>query len=230
MGKSAARSGGKSAARSGGKSAARSGGKSAARSGGMSAARSGGKSAARSGSVWVFGYGSLVWNPGFAHASAQVARLDGFRRAFCMRSIHHRGTPQAPGLVLALDAAPGARCDGLAFEIPARIAPETLEYLRARELISAAYLETVQPVTLQGGRQVEAVTYIIDRAHDQYCGALPLEEQARIIARAHGGRGPNAEYLVQTAEHLAALGLRDAELDWLVTRVRALARCGATDR
>ncbi len=175
----------------------------------------------RTASRWVFGYGSLVWNPGFAYESAQIARLDGFRRSFCMRSIHHRGTVADPGLVLALDAAPGA-CEGLAFEIPSRIAEETLEYLRARELISAAYLETMQPLALADGRRIEAVTYVIDRDHNQYCGGLPLEEQARIIAQAHGGRGPNAEYLFNTATHLVELGLRDPELDWLVARVRAL--------
>lgn len=172
--------------------------------------------------LWVFGYGSLVWNPGFAYSSREVARLDGFRRAFCMRSIHHRGTEAEPGLVLALDLADGALCHGVAFEIAPQIAEETLEYLRARELISAAYLETDQLVTLADGRQVQAVTYIIDRAHDQYCGALALEDQARIIARAVGGRGPNCEYLHQTAAHLAALGLEDAELTWLSDRVKVL--------
>ena len=86
--------------------------------------------------LWVFGYGSLVWNPGFAWSSRQIARLDGFRRSFCMLSIHHRGTEAQPGLVLALDAAEGAECHGVAFEIAAEIADESLEYLRARELIS----------------------------------------------------------------------------------------------
>ena len=173
-------------------------------------------------SLWVFGYGSLVWNPGFAWSSRQVARLAGYRRSFCMRSIHHRGTPENPGLVLALDAADDAECQGVAFEIDARIAEETLEYLRARELISAAYIETRQPVDLADGRRVEAVVYVIDRAHDQYCGGLSLDEQARIIAGATGGRGPNCEYLHQTARHLAQLGLNDPALDWLSERVSAL--------
>lgn len=172
--------------------------------------------------LWVFGYGSLIWEPGFAFAARQVARLEGFHRSFCMRSIHHRGTEAAPGLVLALDAAGGQVCQGLAFEVPGEIAAETLEYLRARELISAAYLETVQRVWLEDGRAVDAVTYVIDRDHNQYCGGLALEEQAGIIARAVGGRGPNAEYLFQTAAHLAALGLADPELDWLSRRVRQL--------
>ena len=174
--------------------------------------------------LWVFGYGSLIWNPGFAWTRRVTARLDGFHRSFCMRSIHHRGTIDAPGLVLALDAAAGAHCAGVAFEIAPQIAEETLEYLRARELISAAYLETVQPLTLEGGARVEAVAYIIDRAHAQYCGGLPLEEQAQIIARAAGGQGRNRDYLHQTARHLSDLGLADPELDWLSHRVAALAR------
>lgn len=172
--------------------------------------------------TWIFGYGSLIWDPGFAWSSRQPARLTGFRRSFCMRSIHHRGTVARPGLVLALDAAEGAECHGVAFELAPQVAEETLEYLRARELISAAYLETVQPVSLADGRQVAAVAYVIDRAHDQYCGALPLDEQAQIIARAVGGRGPNADYLHQTAAHLADLGLPDPDLTWLSDRVKVL--------
>ncbi|MGY6535123.1 MAG: gamma-glutamylcyclotransferase [Pararhodobacter sp.] len=172
--------------------------------------------------LWVFGYGSLLWDPGFAWSSHLPARLRGFHRSFCMRSIHHRGTQAQPGLVLALDAQEGAECAGLAFEIAPQIAEETLEYLRARELISAAYLETRQTVDLADGRAVQAVVYVIDRAHWQYCGDLSLEEQARIIARAQGGRGSNRDYLHQTAAHLAELGLPDADLDWLSRRVAAL--------
>lgn len=171
--------------------------------------------------LWVFGYGSLIWEPGFAYVDRQLARLHGWHRSFCMRSIHHRGTPEHPGLVLALDAAPGARCDGVAFAVAPDQAEATLAYLRARELISSAYLERVLPVTLADGRTVDAVTYVIDPDHEQYCGGLPLEAQAEIIARAVGGRGRNTDYLWNTAAHLAELGLADPELDWLASRVRA---------
>lgn len=178
--------------------------------------------------LWIFGYGSLIWDPGFAWSDRRPARLEGFRRSFCMRSIHHRGTEADPGLVLALDAAEGGECAGLAFEVDARIAEESLEYLRARELISAAYLETRQPVTLDDGRVVEAVVYVIDRAHVQYCAGLSPEDQARIISRAVGGRGPNADYLHQTSAHLHELGLPDPDLAWLSDRVKALQRGAMT--
>lgn len=172
--------------------------------------------------LWVFGYGSLVWNPGFVVAEQAIARLPGYHRSFCMRSIHHRGTVARPGLVLALDAMAGASCDGVAFRVAPGHAGQTLAYLRERELISAAYLERVLPVDLADGRQVAAVTFVIDADHAQYCGGLPLEEQARIIAAAHGGRGPNDEYLHNTAAHLAAIGIADDDLLWLADRVRTL--------
>jgi len=171
--------------------------------------------------LWVFGYGSLIWNPGFPVAEQAVARLQGWHRSFCMRSIHHRGTVDAPGLVLALDAVEGAHCDGIAFRAETGTEAETLDRLRERELISSAYLETMHAVTLSDGRRVEAVVYVIDPEHEQYC-TLDLEEQARIIARAVGGRGPNRDYLAATARHLAELGLADADLDWLVARVETL--------
>lgn len=174
------------------------------------------------GDLWVFGYGSLLWNPGFPVTESRVATLRGWHRSFCMSSIHHRGTPEAPGLVLALDQKPGAVCHGIAFRVAAGDAGPTIAYLRERELISSAYLETRQAVDLaQGGRIADVLTYVIDPAHEQYC-TLSLEEQARIIARAAGGRGPNDEYLMNTASHLHALGLPDPDLDWLVARVRAI--------
>jgi glutathione-specific gamma-glutamylcyclotransferase len=175
-------------------------------------------------SLWVFGYGSLLWNPGFEVAEQALARLEGWRRSFCMRSIHHRGWPEAPGLVLALDAAERAVCHGVALRAEPGTEAATLAYLRERELVSSAYLEERLAVTLTDGRAVEALVYVVDRAHEQYCGRLSLEAQARIIARAIGGRGPNREYLWNTADHLRALGIEDADLDWLSDRVAALSQ------
>ena len=173
--------------------------------------------------LWVFGYGSLLWDPGFPVAARHVARLHGWRRSFCMASIHHRGTEARPGLVLALDAAGGAHCDGLALRVAPGHEAATLDYLRARELVSAAYLETRQAIDLRDGARIEDVlTFVIDRDHAQYRGALSLSEQAAIIARAVGGRGRNDAYLYNTAAHLAELGIADADLEALVTQVRIL--------
>lgn len=171
--------------------------------------------------LWVFGYGSLIWNPGFPVAERVVARARGWHRSFCMRSIHHRGTPEKMGLVLALDRAE-TFCDGVAFRVTPGAEAETLATLRERELISSAYLEEWLPVQTADGRDLTALTYVIDPDHDQYCGGLALQEQATIIATAVGGRGPNRDYLYATATHLAELGIADADLDRLVTMVREI--------
>lgn len=172
--------------------------------------------------MWVFGYGSLLWNPGFDVVETVIGTLPGYARSFCMRSIHHRGTEQQPGLVLALDEQPQASCTGMALRVAPGREAQTLDYLRERELISSAYVEKNLDVSLENGRTVEAVVYVIDETHDQYCGGLPLEEQAQIIATAVGGRGPNTEYLHNTADHLREVGLRDADLEWLQARVKSL--------
>jgi cation transport protein ChaC len=172
--------------------------------------------------MWVFGYGSLLWNPGFEITVRAVATLPNYARSFCMRSIHHRGTVDDPGLVLALDKRNGAQCAGVAFAVAAGKEDETLQYLRERELVSSAYLEKLLTLNLADGRRVEAVTYVIDESHEQYCSDLPLEEQAQIIANAVGGRGPNWEYLYNTASHLRDIDLRDPDLEWLTARVREL--------
>ncbi len=172
--------------------------------------------------MWVFGYGSLLWNPGFPVARSELATLQGYARSFCMSSIHHRGTEEKPGLVLALDEQPDAHCKGLALAVEAGHEDRTLHELRERELISSAYVERMLDVHLDNGDIVTAVTYVIDEGHVQYCGGIPLEEQAQIIAHAVGGRGPNTEYLYNTAEHLAEIGLHDPDLEWLSQRVRSI--------
>jgi cation transport protein ChaC len=170
--------------------------------------------------LWVFGYGSLIWDPGFPVAERRIARAEGWHRSFCMRSIHHRGTVESPGLVLALDRAEAASCTGVAFRVEPGHEGATLAALRERELVSSAYLELTLPVVTDGGT-LEALTYVIDPDHVQYCHLDP-EEQAQIIARATGGRGANRDYLWSTAAHLAELGIADPDLEWLAARVRDL--------
>ena len=172
--------------------------------------------------MWVFGYGSLLWNPGFEVAESVIGALPGYARSFCMRSIHHRGTVAAPGLVLALDQQPNAACSGMALRVAPDTEAATLAYLRERELISSAYLEKNLLVNARDGRNLDAVSYVIDAAHVQYCGGISLEEQAQVIAQAVGGRGPNTEYLFNTVEHLRQIKIFDPDLEWLDSRVRSL--------
>lgn len=172
--------------------------------------------------LWVFGYGSLIWNPGFPVAEQKLATLRGFNRSFCMSSIHHRGTVEKPGLVLALDPVDDAKCRGVAFRVPDDQATATVEYLRKRELISSAYVERVLQIRFDDDSEADALVYVVDTNHVQYVGGMPLEQQAEIIANAVGGRGPNPEYLWNTVSHLADLGIHDRELEWLGRRVREI--------
>lgn len=172
--------------------------------------------------LWVFGYGSLLWNPGFEPAQQTRAVLRDYHRSFCMLSIHHRGSENQPGLVLALDAIKGAQCTGVAFQVKPQEEAQVLAALRERELISSAYVEHDVTLSLEGGNDVLALAYVIDPAHAQYC-QLDLEVQAQMIARAVGRRGPNPEYLYNTASHLDMMNIRDDDMAWLVTRVKAIA-------
>lgn len=170
--------------------------------------------------MWVFGYGSLIWEPGFPYSKRCIATLSGWQRSFCMWSIHHRGTPERPGLVLALDEARGYGCTGVGFCVADGQEQATLDYLRERELVSSAYLERTLDIVLEDGRQVQAVTYVVDRAHEQYCGGLSAERQRETIAGATGGRGPNTEYLFNTVDHLSQLGISDPGLEDLARSLR----------
>ena len=172
-------------------------------------------------SLWVFGYGSLLWDPGFTPVRKVKARLHDYHRSFCMLSIHHRGTEDDPGLVLALDTQAGGQCTGVAFEVAADEEDTVLAYLRERELISSAYYEDTVELRTDDGETITALAYIINRDHEQYC-QFDLEKQAQMIAHAVGGRGPNTEYLFNTVSHLDELGIKDDDLRWLEARVRAL--------
>ncbi|MTH64776.1 gamma-glutamylcyclotransferase [Paracoccus shanxieyensis] len=180
--------------------------------------------------AWVFAYGSLMWQPDFPVATRQIARLEGFARRFCMQSVVHRGTPDAPGLVLALDEEPGTHCLGLALGVLARDWDTVLAGLRERELPTQAYAERLVPLVLADGRAVEAVAYVMRQDHAQYCRDLDLDQQAQIIARSVGGRGPNADYLMNTAAHLGTLGIDDPDIAELARRVAAIRGAQAGQR
>lgn len=163
------------------------------------------------GDFWVFGYGSLMWNPGFAHVETSRGRLSGYRRALCIHSWVHRGTQQKPGLVLGLDR--GGSCIGMTFRVPGSLHAEVMDYLRGRELVTNVYLERDVPVQLADGRKVRAVTYVCDRTHVQYAGALDAPHAAAIVRTAEGKSGDNVSYVRSTIEHLQALGIRDHWLE-----------------
>ncbi|MGR3541337.1 MAG: gamma-glutamylcyclotransferase [Hasllibacter sp.] len=171
------------------------------------------------GPLWVFAYGSLIWSAPFEPAETCRATLRDFRRAFVMHSVRYRGTETDPGLVLALDFEEGAACEGLALRAADHERDAVLAGLRERELVSSAYLEKRVPLETARG-PVMATAFVVDRAHGQYAGGLPIEVQAERIARCRGDRGPNDEYLFQTVEALHSWDIPDPELDRLAGLVR----------
>lgn len=156
--------------------------------------------------LWVFAYGSLMWKPGFDFVERRRARMPGYVRRFCLDSITYRGTPDYPGLVLALDEEVGGACDGVAYRVAAERRADTHQYLRDRELVTYSYLEKFLPIAIDEGAEVEALAYVMDRSHTQYRGGLSPERQAEVIATAHGPAGSNVEYLENTIRHLNDLG------------------------
>ncbi len=166
---------------------------------------------ARKNDFWVFGYGSLMWRPGFAHVETVRARLYGYRRSLCIFSHLHRGTPNHPGLVLGLDA--GGSCLGMAFRVPGDMTEEVMTYLREREMSNNVYHEKKLHLRLADGRVVEAITYVADRRHRQYAGRMTVEEAATIIASAHGESGANIDYVTNTLTHLRNMRVQDHALE-----------------
>ena len=177
---------------------------------------------------WVFGYGSLMWRPGFSFLERQPARLHGRRRAFCIYSVHHRGTYQRPGLVLGL--APGGSVRGFAYRVAAADWPEVYAYLREREQPTETYFEAEAEVRLGDGRRVPALIFLSDFAHQQWAGNLTLEEQAMMIAGASGLSGPNIDYLRDLVMHLHEEGIADAGMERLLTMVEELEKGEARRR
>ncbi|MCR9218898.1 MAG: gamma-glutamylcyclotransferase [Alphaproteobacteria bacterium] len=172
--------------------------------------------------IWVFGYGSLMWRPGFPHLESAGAVLAGYRRSFCIWSEHHRGAPGRPGLVLGLAPDDGGRCEGRAFRVDRADWPDIAAYLEERELRGYAYRPAYLPVSLADGRPVRAHCFVADPEHSHYAGALPEAEAAQIILYARGRSGLNRDYLIQTVGALEAHGYREPSLHGLLERVRRL--------
>lgn len=176
--------------------------------------------------IWIFGYGSLMWKPGFDYLERRTARLDGYGRSFALWSVRYRGTEEDPGLVVGLDWRPAGSCTGIAFRVCRTKADEVRDYLAERELVTRSYFEICTPVVLlaeesRGESSVDAICYVLDRSHDQYARGISRETQADRILKAVGPMGPNLEYFEKTVAHLDALGIEDPELVELAGLVRA---------
>lgn len=172
--------------------------------------------------LWVFGYGSLMWHPGFAHAETVRASLTGWHRCFCIWSVVYRGTPRHPGLVLGLDR--GGVCEGMAFRVLADDANGVLRYLRWREQVTGVYREALLPVTLArpGRPEVMALTYLAEPSHPGYAGDLPLALQAGLIRDGRGRSGDDIDYFASTLRHLARLSIRERRLERLAVLISTL--------
>ncbi len=165
--------------------------------------------------LWVFGYGSLMWRPGFPFVARYAARLHGYHRSFCVFSHVHRGTRERPGLVFGLDR--GGSCRGFAYQVAPEHADATRAYLKEREQVTSVYLDVTRPLTLLDGPlpKVEALCFIVDRDHEQYAHKLAFERQVELIAHGEGQSGKNPEYLQSTVEHLQDMEISDQGLEML---------------
>ena len=173
------------------------------------------------GDLWVFGYGSVMWRPGFDHLESQVARLHGYHRALCVWSWFHRGTPDNPGLVMGLDA--GGACVGRAYRVAEKEKPAVAHYLYARELVTPAYLPILHPLHLKGGGgPVTALAFKVDRAHPQYAGKLSLDQAAKTVLNGKGDSGANPDYLFSTVRQMKDMGLPTGRLERIADRVGEL--------
>lgn len=172
--------------------------------------------------MWVFGYGSLMWRPGFSFTERQPALMLRAHRSLCIYSVIHRGTWKQPGLVLGLDA--GGVCEGVAFRISSDEARQTRSYLRKREQGLNVYQEKTCPIKLLDGsdRTIRAISFFVNRSHPHYAGKLSLERQAYLVRKGKGQSGLNIEYVLNTSQHLQELGIADQRLDRLIPLIGRL--------
>ncbi len=168
--------------------------------------------------IRIFGYGSLMWRPGFDYLEAQPALLHGWHRAFCIYSRRYRGTLDYPGLVLGLDR--GGSCRGVAYRIAGDRARSVIDYLWDREMFAGVYQPRLTTVRQVNG-PIECHAFVADRRHVQYAGGLPRSQLVSIIRRAAGETGSNREYLANTVCHLDELGITDGPLHRLLAEILA---------
>jgi cation transport protein ChaC len=158
---------------------------------------------------WVFGYGSLIWSPEIDYSRAELGRVHGYHRAFCIGSTHYRGTPEAPGVVLGLER--GGSCVGMAYRLHHVSRRRAIERLYEREMTDHVYVPTLACVTLTSGRQVRALTFVANRASDAYVRLTEHEILAR-LGSCSGQRGANRDYAINTWRSLQEHGVHDARL------------------
>ncbi|MCA3575581.1 MAG: gamma-glutamylcyclotransferase [Aestuariivirga sp.] len=167
---------------------------------------------------WIFGYGSLMWRPGFDFRRSEPALVHGYHRSLCVYSHVHRGTPDEPGLVLGLDR--GGSCHGMAFEVAPERWEEIIAYLRAREQVTSVYVEKRKTIRLlASGLAVEATTYVVDKAHHQYAGKLPDDALVSRVTRGRGMSGHCRDYVLNTLAHLRDMKIHDPTLERLAARL-----------
>jgi cation transport protein ChaC len=169
------------------------------------------------GAQWVFGYGSLMWRPGFDYLEAHPATLYGYHRAFCIYSWTYRGTRDRPGLVLGLDH--GGSCVGRAYRIAAAEVEAVRQYLHDREMEYDVYRQAMCPVRLADGRRVPALAHVVNRTGRQYTGKLAEPRMVELVLQGSGDMGSCHEYLANTVEHLDDLGIADGPLHRLLAQV-----------
>lgn len=171
------------------------------------------------GDLWVFGYGSLMWDPAMEFVEVRRAHAPGYARSFCLWDEGGRGTVDRPGLMLAM--VEGGGCDGMAFRVAAAAVEHESFVLFRREMIAPAYRPVWMTLHTDHG-VIEALGFAANHAYDSIVPGLALDEQARMIARAEGVLGTNLAYLEDTHAHLQVLGIDDPHVTALHARVKAL--------
>lgn len=169
--------------------------------------------------LWLFGYGSLIWNPGLPTLEAVRARVHGYHRGLYLWSRVNRGTPEQPGLVLALDR--GGSCSGMAFRLAGADAAEHLEVLWRREMAMGSYRPAWLPCTFADGRRVEALAFVMRREASSYTGKLPDPVVRTVLGCASGRYGTTLDYVSRTVEALRESGMPDRALEALLKRCRS---------